>query len=60
MSVISSRSGFVDRLTVDADESIAVGTRVGVITSTPEVQWSDIDNAAQFPVGIKMMVHDDE
>ena len=60
MSVISSRSGFVDRLTVDAGESIAVGTRVGVITSTPDVQWSDVDNAAQFPVGIKMMVHDDE
>ena len=60
MSVVAGRTGFVDTLSVDSGESIAVGSRVGVITSTPDLPWDDIESGAQFPVGIRVVTRDDE
>jgi len=60
MSVVAAREGFVDQIMVDAGASVTVGTRVAVITTRQDIEWSDDENAAQFPIGVKLERREDE
>jgi hypothetical protein len=58
LSVVAGRDGFVDTITVPAGGAVEVGTVVGVITVAAGTQWDDIENAAAFPVGVKLETRD--
>lgn len=58
LSVVAGRAGFVDTITVPAGGAVEVGTGVGVITVAAGTQWDDIENAAAFPVGVKVETRD--
>ncbi|MEN8239694.1 MAG: hypothetical protein ABFR53_10885, partial [Actinomycetota bacterium] len=60
MSVVAGRSGYVDRISAEVGATVTVGTRVGVVTSTREAVWDDLDSAARFPVGIRLEARDDQ
>lgn len=58
LSVVAGREGFVDTISVPAGGAVEVGTSVGVITVAAGTQWDDIENAAAFPVGVKVETRD--
>ena len=59
LSVVAGRTGHVESISVTEGTELPVGMRVAIITSTPNAPWADIDNAARFPVGVKVKARDD-
>ncbi|MEN8238418.1 MAG: hypothetical protein ABFR53_04350 [Actinomycetota bacterium] len=59
MSVVAGRDGYVDSIEAEVGAELTVGTRVAVITATPAAMWDDIDNAAHFPIGVRVEGRDD-
>lgn len=59
LSVVAGRTGHIASISADIGAELPVGTRVGIVTSTPHASWDDIDNAAQFPVGVRVEARDE-
>ena len=59
MSVVAGRGGFVDSISAEPGTELTVGSRVGVITARRGTSWHDIENAARFPVGVRILGRDD-
>jgi hypothetical protein len=59
LSVVAGRAGHVDSISASAGAELPVGTRVGIVISNPETSFDDIDNAAMFPVGVRVEARDD-
>lgn len=59
MAVVAGRGGFIDSISVSPGTDLAVGSRVGIITAHRGAALHDLDNAARFPVGIRVMGRDD-
>ena len=59
MSVVAGRGGFVESISVSPGTELDVGARVGVVTARRGAVGHDIDNAARFPVGVRVVGRDD-
>ncbi len=60
ISVVAGRSGYVDSVSGAVGAELTVGTRVGIVTTTPQAHWDNIDNAPRFPVGVRVTARNDE
>lgn len=55
LSVVASRGGFLKEIVVRPGESVAAGSKVGVMTLAPDSDYEDFENTSRFPVGVKMV-----
>lgn len=55
LSVVATRDCYLKEQVVHPGDSISAGSKVGVVTLTPDTEYSDFEQTSRFPVGIKMV-----